>query len=85
MSTSHAARDRMQGEGGHARCAGSGPRLVLGLGAQQAGYVFRGIVHEAIRRPRVGYDHQALLAGDLDLLLWEAFVVGAAHAPSGPD
>lgn len=68
------------GEGNRSWCAGAGP-FALAIGAHEAAHVLRDIAEGAARQLRVGYDDQALLAGELDLLVWEAFVSNKAPSP----
>lgn len=63
------------GEKGRPWCAGAGTGA-LALGIQQSTYVFSALAQRL--RPRVTFDPAALLNGEADLLVWEAFVSGKA-------
>jgi len=74
--SSHARLNKQRvGDGGRPWCAGAGTGA-LALGIQHAMYVFERIA--AQEKPRVTFDLDALMSGDADLLIWEAFVSGDA-------
>jgi hypothetical protein len=63
------------GDKGRPWCAGAGSGA-LALGVQQASYVFLALAERVA--PRVTFVPTELLAGNADLLVWEAFVSGKA-------
>ena len=76
VPSTHAELNRQRvDEKGRPWCAGAGTGA-LALGIQQSAYVF-GALAERVR-PRVTFDPAALLCGEADLRVWEAFVSGKA-------
>ena len=76
LHSAHAGLNRQRvGESGRPWCAGAGTGA-LALGIQQSAYVFGALAQRL--RPRVTFDPAALLCGEADLLVWEAFVSGKA-------
>ena len=70
------------GEKGRPWCAGAGTGA-LALGIQQSAYVFTTL---AVRvHPRVTFDPSALMSGEANLLVWEAFVSGKSKSRSAAD
>jgi len=70
------AKQRM-GEAGRPWCAGAGC-TALAMGVQQSAFVVRELARTVGRPVRVGFDPAPLLSGDIDLVIWEAFVSGNA-------
>lgn len=74
--TSMAGLNRQRiGDHGRPWSAGAGTGA-LALGVQQVAYVFARLADMA--RPRVSFAPSALIHGNADLLVWEAFVSGKA-------
>lgn len=70
------------GEKGWPWCAGAGAGA-LALGIQQSAYVFTTL---AVRvHPRVTFDPSALMSGEANLLVWEAFVSGKSKNRAAAD
>jgi hypothetical protein len=73
-----------RGDAGRPWCFGAGT-LALAFGVQQATYVLGRVADRVAKVPRVALNPSALLAGDADLVVWEAFVSEGAKDLTDPD
>jgi hypothetical protein len=83
-ATAEGLNKQRRGEHGRPWCVGAGSGS-LAFGIQQATYVLSGIARQVRARPSVSFDPTALLRGEADLVVWEAFVTGAAKNRQSSD
>ena len=83
-STEGIGRQRV-GDAGMPWCFGAGT-IALAFGLQEAAFVLTALAQQSRQTIRAGLDMSRLASDELDLVVWEAFVSGAAkdHAAADP-